>query len=144
MRVVLRGLPGVDCTDAKTGETWHNVRVGVQRGKEPDEIRPASGHKLSWTLPVTFTADDVRGPHVQGKKGDRFVYLTWGVADAAERFAMFRRTKLFFATIPPHLIADVGKLGGVLEATLPGTDARGGPMSGGVRPPVVEWALVGR
>jgi hypothetical protein len=144
VRIVVDGLPGLECSDSRSGETWSNVHVGVQRGQDVDEIKPATGKKLGWTLPVTFTADDVRGPHVQGKKGDRFVYLAWGVADDAATFGMFRRAKIFFATAPPHLVDVARNKGGVLEAQLPGTDARGGPNCGGIRPPGIEWVLVAR
>ena len=37
---------------------------------------------------------DLRGPAVHGKKGERFLNLTWGDVGAGDSFAMFRRAKL--------------------------------------------------
>ena len=42
---------------------------------------------------------DFRGPAVQGRKGDRFVYLTWGTC-AGGAFTMFRRAKLMLDDLP--------------------------------------------
>ena len=43
-----------------------------------------------------------RGPAVHGKRGERFLYLTWGDVGPAGEFAMFRRAKLMFADIAPR------------------------------------------
>ena len=40
---------------------------------------------------------DLRGPAVHGRKGERFLYLTWGDVGADDSFAMFRRAKLMIA-----------------------------------------------
>ncbi len=42
---------------------------------------------------------DFRGPAVQGRKGDRFIYLTWGTCPQ-ESFSMFRRAKLMLNDLP--------------------------------------------
>jgi len=61
---------------------------------------------------------DFRGPAVQGKKGERFVYLTWGTV-AGDSFSMFRRAKLMLADLP----ADADEV--TVDVDL--TDERGRP-----------------
>jgi len=88
------------------------------------------------------TADaavDLRGPAVQGRRGDRFFYLTWGDVGPSGSFAMFRRAKLMVADIDPALLAAVAADDGTLVAELGLTDGRGGPLCARVRPPAVTW-----
>jgi len=48
---------------------------------------------------------DFRGPAVYGRRGDRFLYLTWGDLTDDERFEMFRRAKLMLNHINPGLVS---------------------------------------
>ena len=82
---------------------------------------------------------DLRGPAVHGKKGERFVYLTWGDVGTGDSFAMFRRAKLMIADIDPEMLAGVARDDGVLVASLSLTDERGCPRCARVKPPVVRW-----
>ena len=79
----------------------------------------------------TVVADDgvvdLRGPAVFGKKGERFLYLTWGDVGAGGSFAGFRRAKLMIGDIEPELLAVAARVDGVLVASLSLTDERGGP-----------------
>ena len=43
--------------------------------------------------------DDFRGDAVHGRKGERFVYLTWGTLKDGS-FRMFRRAKLMLDVLP--------------------------------------------
>ena len=56
-----------------------------------------------WALDVAVVGTagdrDFRGPAVQGKRGERFVYLTWGDVAADGAFVMFRRAKLMLADV---------------------------------------------
>ena len=45
---------------------------------------------------------DYRGEAVQGRRGERFVYLTWGTVEG-QRFTMFRRAKLMLNDLPAAL-----------------------------------------
>ena len=82
---------------------------------------------------------DLRGPAVHGKKGERFLYLTWGDLGAGTSFAMFRRAKLMIGDIEPDLLAAAARDDGVLVASLSLTDERGSPRCARVKPPVVSW-----
>ena len=51
-----------------------------------------------WVAEIRTDDGDFRGPAVQGRKGERFVYLTWGTVDG-DSFSMFRRAKLMLAEL---------------------------------------------
>lgn len=95
-------------------------------------------------LEVVVTADglDFRGPWVQGRRGDRFLYLCWGhaPADAPHGFEMFRRAKLMLGVLDPAEMASAPD-GAVLEGRLPLVDGRGGPVCAAVRPPTIRWTF---
>ena len=83
---------------------------------------------------------DFRGPAVQGKRGERFIYLTWGNVDATNGFEMFRRAKLMLDRIDPELIESAAR-DGRLAATVDLTDDRGGPRCARVDPPALAWSV---
>ena len=85
---------------------------------------------------------DFHGPTVQGRRGDRFVYLTWGNVGADGGFDMFRRAKLMLDRIDPALLADA-RATGTLRAHVDLTGAGGGPRCARVDPPAVEWSVGG-
>ena len=75
------------------------TRSGWCRGDAPS---------AQWALDVAVVGTagdrDFRGPAVQGKRGERFVYLTWGDVAADGAFAMFRRAKLMLADVDARLL----------------------------------------
>ena len=92
MRIVIEGhdLPGARFVS--DGVPLHNVHVAVQIGKEPVGLVPGDADGARWEVDVrTVVTDDgvdLRGPAVHGRKGDRFLYLTWGDVGAGDTFAM--------------------------------------------------------
>ena len=138
LRIVLTGLPGRSWGDCDS------VHVGIQHGKDVVDVKPGDAEKATWEIDVEVKDDgDVRGPHVQGKRGDRFVYLSWGPSDDPARWGMFRRAKVMLAPAT-ELLKEAAASGGVVEASLEGTDAKGGPVCAAVRPPRVTWRVVPR
>ena len=144
MRIVIEGrdLPGAEFVS--DGVPLHNVHVAVQIGKEPVGLVRGDAASARWEVDVrTVVGDDgaidLRAPAVQGKKGDRFLYLTWGDVTSPGSFAMFRRAKLMIADIDPDLLAEAARTEGVLVATLPLTDELGCPRCARVKPPVIRW-----
>lgn len=119
------------------GKPCDNVHVGIQIGREPAELVRADADTAAWATEITVLhredGVDFRGPAVQGKRGDRFVYLTWGNVGADGSFAMFRRAKL--------MLNDLGELVGtdrvVAEVHL--TDDKGGPRCARLRPPSIDF-----
>jgi len=119
------------------------VLVGMQRGRDVVSPRPVDGSSMSFDaeLDVAVTPDgiDYRGPWVQGKRRDRFLYLCWG-QDDGEGFVMVRRAKLMLGVLDPTEMA-TAPVDAVLEARLSLVDARGGPVCAAVRPPSIRWTL---
>ena len=78
VRIVIEGrnLPG------RRFEEHGNVHVGLQERREPVGLVPGDAPSAKWALDVAVVGPagdrDFRGPAVQGKRGERFVYLTWG------------------------------------------------------------------
>jgi hypothetical protein len=120
--------------------------VGVQRRNRRDELLglvPGDAPSATWTLDCTAGASpngvDLKGPHIQGPPGGRFIYLSWGTVDDAQTFTLFRRAKLSFDAIPQAVIDNAQRLG-MLVGRLGLTDAKGNPLCAAVRPPVIEWS----
>ncbi|CAA9319370.1 MAG: hypothetical protein AVDCRST_MAG07-1143 [uncultured Frankineae bacterium] len=132
MHLVVQGhtLPGLRCG------AYDGVHVALQVGREPQGLVPGDAPSATWTTEVRALdvdgGTDLRGPAVHGRRGDRFLYLTWGEV-SSDGFAMFRRAKLM-----------LGELGGLVVAqTVVGrlalTDGCGLPICAQVRPPAITW-----
>jgi hypothetical protein len=113
------------------------VCVGVQRGREAEQFVPGDAGEAVFELSLTPVGPgEARGPFVQGKRGERFLYLVW--ASGPER-TMFRRLKLMLRDVPAHVWAAAQRPGHRLEARLGLTDGCGGPLCARVVPPLVTW-----
>lgn len=125
MRLVIRGhsLPGLACGG------YSNVHVGLQVRNEPVGLVPADADAAEWVADIRTGDGDFRGPAVHGKRGERFVYLTWGTVED-DRFTMFRRAKLMLADLPAgadEVLAEVAL-----------TDEHGMPRCARLRPPALS------
>ena len=145
MRVAITGvnLPGAVFTSAD-GSSVDNVHVGVQIGSSPAHLIRGDEAEASWSVDVDVVWNDgdvdFRGPAVQGKRGDRFIYLTWGNVGPDHEFKLFRRAKLMLNRVHRELLdtaADRGSLTAVVDLT--GDD--GGPRCARVDPPAVAWSV---
>ena len=148
IRIVGVELPGRTCADPRAGGLeYENVHVGVQRRKDVVDLVPGDAPDAEWNLTVdTVTKDgalDQRGPFVHGKRGDRFLYLSWGTVDDADHFEMFRRAKLMFDAVPDELLRTVQAPGHRLVGTVRMQHDDGMPRCAAVRPPVIEWTVDG-
>ena len=145
MRITIEGhdLPGRQFVSE--GVVLDNVHVGVQVGRHPAGLVRGDAASARWDVDVVASdadgALDLRGPAVQGRRGERFLYLTWGDVGAGGTFAMFRRAKLMVADIDPELLAGAAATDGTLIASIGLTDERGGPRCARVRPPDVSWRV---
>ncbi len=148
MQVVIRGhqLPGRTFTG---DQTWDNVHVALQVGRDPAGLVPGDAPAATWRAEVTVVERDglrdFRGPAVQGKKGERFLYIAWGhVENAVEnaggsavdsaRFTMFRRAKLMLDDVP-RLETNPATVTAYVDLT----DDSGGPRCGRLKPPALSW-----
>jgi hypothetical protein len=128
------------------GSSMDNVHVGIQLRRDPAQLVRADAPEARWEIDVDVVAPsggdggrDFRGPAVQGKRGERFVYLTWGDVGANGEFEMFRRAKLMLDRVDPQLI-DVATRTGVLAAVVDLTGGDGGPRCARVDPPAITWS----
>ena len=125
----------------------HGVAFGLQGRNGEVEAVPAVDTSVFETEVEVVGAIgddpvDFRGRHVNGRRGDRFLYLSWGAVSADEPFVMVARAKIGLATIPQELLSVAADDGAVtVECRLQATDAKGQPASGTVRPPALHWSL---
>lgn len=130
MHVVITGhrLPGRECG------RYRNVHVGLQVGSRPEGLVPGDAASASWSTEVRVVErDDERdfaGPAVHGRRGERFLYLTWGEFDGHD-FDMFRRAKLMLADVPD---------GAEVHAEVDLTDESGMPCCARLHDPVIRWS----
>ncbi len=146
MKLIVVGtdLPGRTICEPD-GTPLDNVHVGVQIRTEPVHLVRGDATDAQWELEIDTAIDsdgqiDFRGHAVHGKRGDRFVYLTWGNVDDAGAFQMFRRAKLMLNRIDPGLVRDATKRGH-LCARVRLTDDHGGPRCARVDPPAISWTV---
>ena len=141
LRIVGRRLPG---------SSWsgrHGIHVGVQRGTEVVGLVTGDAADAVFEIELDIVSGDgevdFRGPYVNGRRGERFVYLAWGEVDDDGTFTMFRRLKLHLTPLleqePGDKVATAQRIQAVLELT----DTRGRPLAASVRPPWVTWRLGG-
>ena len=136
-------MPGVSCAPDDAGERYENVHVGVQRGKVPVDLVPGDTAAPRWSFEIGVRPDvdgapDFGGPYVHGRRGERFLYLTWGAGDG-EHFHMFRRAKLVFADCDGSVLRDAVTRGG-LEIRVRMQDGCGLPRCARVRD--AHWTAV--
>ena len=135
VRIVGVNLPGRSWCDRD------NVHVGMQRKAEVVDVVPGDAGEAVWDVTVDVRDADFRGPHVQGRKGERFLYLSWGTVDRDGRFEMFRRAKLMLGAVDQDVIRAADRPGQRLVGTLGLIGGDGGPRCASVRPPVIDWTV---
>jgi hypothetical protein len=139
LRIVGRRPPGLRWS------RYAPVHVGVQRRREVVALVPGDAEEAVFDLPVDVVGDeadlDFRGPFVQGGRGDRFVYLSWGTVGPDGGFELFRRAKLHLSGVVEREAAEAVRAGGRVEGLLDLTDEHGGPVCAAVRPPRVQWRV---
>jgi hypothetical protein len=146
MRLVVIGtdLPGRTFC-GPDGTPLDDVHVGVQIRTEPEHLVRGDESDARWELDIDTVIDsdgqiDFRGPAVHGRRGDRFVYLTWGNVDVTGAFHMFRRAKLMLNRVDHGLMRNATTSGN-LRARVRLTDDHGGPRCARVDPPAIAWSV---
>lgn len=143
IRIVGSDLPGRDCPSGHNFPGYSNIHVGMQTKKRPPELlnlQPGDAGEVTWTIDCEVNGSDVRGPYIQGRPGDRFIYLNWGSVDGDDHMGMFRRAKLMLDGVPDDVLAEAAK-SGMLVGRLGLTDGKGQPLCASVRPPLIEWSV---
>lgn len=145
VRITIVGFNPPGCEFCRPdGSMMTNVHVGVQQGREPTGLVRADTEPTRWEVDVDLVDHDgdldFRGPAVQGKRGDRFVYLTWGELGASEDFEMFRRAKLMLNRIDGTIV-EAARAADHMVARVDLTDGDGGPRCARVDPPAISWSV---
>ena len=122
------------------------MHVGVQVRSEPEQLVPGDAASARWVLDVKLSPIgdgqvDFKGPAVHGKRGERFLYLTWGNLSGDGGFEMFRRAKLMLNRIEIALVESAASQQRPLVARVQLSDDRGAPRCARVDPAAVEWSL---
>lgn len=122
------------------------VLFGLQAGKEVDDARPASA-TTAFECAIDVVTDgagghDFRGDHVHGRKGDRFLYLSWGLPDPSQPFVMFARAKIKLTLVPRDVLSRA-MAGAAIVCELDATNPRGQPASGSIKEPHLRWSAAG-
>jgi hypothetical protein len=142
LRIIGRRLPGI---------TWsgrERIHIGVQCDREVIGLVPgdAADAHFNVDLDVVHGPDgkpDFRGPCVNGRRGERFIYLSWGELDSNGGFTPFRRLKLHLAPLVELFTAESVLAAKRIQAVMELTDPKGRPVTASVRPPWVTWRLGG-
>jgi hypothetical protein len=117
-----------------------NVRWALQLGKD-ELVEPTSANKahISFDFTVEVVEDSsaagfrLRGPAVQGRPGQRFVYLCIGTYAGQVDTPYSRRAKITLEGISRKLVeAARAKRSGRLEAQFAGKDSKGEPACASV------------
>lgn len=147
VHVVIEGrdLPGRTFC-APDGSPLNDVHVGLQVRTEPAGLVAGDAPSARWDIEVNVPVDDkggldFRGPAVHGKRGDRFLYVTWGNVTDEGHFEMFRRAKLMLNRIDPELVRRAVNDERALVGTIRLADACGAPRCARVDPPDLTWSL---
>lgn len=130
-----RNLPGRAYAGAS------NVHVALQVRREPVGLVAGDASSARWETDVRVVDGDFRGPAVHGRRGERFVYLTWGDVDADGGFSMFRRAKLVLDRVDPALVGEADSTGQPLTALVSLTDECGAPRCARVDAPALHWRV---
>lgn len=140
MSMVEVRIIGIDLPGSRHG-TVDSLHVGLEHGKERESIVRADAERVRFDFTVAFVDGDFRGPYVTGKRGDRFVRLTWETVDDKDEWTMVGRTKIHL-TGHEDLASEAVETGRRLEATVSLTGAKGGPAFATVRPETIQWRVV--
>lgn len=117
------------------------MHVALQVGRDPAGLVPGDAAGARWEVDVRRVDNDFRGPAVRGKRGERFLYLTWGDVSPTGDFAMFRRAKLMLDRVDTMLVDGADTDGHTLQAIVSLTDEHGCPRCGRVDPPAITWTV---
>jgi hypothetical protein len=136
VQIVIEGrdLPG------RAFASYAGVHVALQVRQDPEGPVAGDAPSARWETDVRLADGDFRGPAVHGRRGERFLYLTWGTP-SGDDWGMFRRAKLMLDRVDPVLVASAEAEDRALVATVSLTDEKGGPQCARVDPPAIVWSL---
>ena len=114
-------------------EAYRQIKLGIQKGNV-DVLKPTTRRRAEAIFSFDVRVEPASrrraltflGPHTQGPRSNRFIYLVWtGIAAGKRR--MFRRIKIPLTSITRRHIQQAKESGGGLEGRIGGLDRNGGP-----------------
>jgi hypothetical protein len=125
---------------------YENIHVGMGRGDAMVGLIPGDAPSARWQIDVTVRVRDLGGvgfggPLVKRKRGERFLYLSWGTVAPDGTFTLFRAAKLWLSDVPPSVVPEALRPGRRLVGSLGLTDCKGYPRCASVRPPDIIWSV---
>jgi Family of unknown function (DUF5990) len=147
--VEIRGInpPGRRCNPALGHGPYEDVYVGLGRHSDPIGLVPGDTDNPTWRIEVRVVkkggALDYRGPHVDGKRGERHIYINWLNREPDGELRLFRRGKVMLDGLAPRLVDQAESTGAALACTIDLTNDRGYPTTGAFRPQQLDWRVAG-
>jgi hypothetical protein len=148
MPAEIRGtdLPGRRCGPKRHGQMYENIHVGIGRGDTMVGLIPGDAPTARWPIELAVRVGDegdidFGGPLVSGRRGERFLYLSWGTVAPDGTFTLFRAAKLWLSEVPPSMVQEALRPGRRLIGSLGLTDCKGYPRCASVRPPDIVWSV---
>ncbi len=123
-------------------EAAHGVLFGLQSGRDVEDPVPAAKSTVLNTVVEivgTTSVVDFKGVHVHGKRGDRFLSVSWGLPDPSEPFVMFARAKIKLSNLTADLLDLATQPAHVLVCDFHATNGEGQPATGTIKAPDIEW-----
>ena len=149
MIVEIRGVngPGRRCQPSPEHGPYEDVHVGVGRFRDPIGLVPGDIRQAEWQVPVRVVwrdgRPDFRGPHVDGKREDRHIYLDWFSREPDGKLRLFRRGKVMLEGVDPSLVKQAEDTGAHLMCTANLTNEKGLPSTARLWAPDLRWSVAG-
>jgi len=114
--------PGRRCNPTPEHGCYEDVQVGVGRFSDPIGVVPGDTQGVEWRVPVRVVwwdgELDFRGPQVDGKRGDRHIYLNWFNREPDGQLRLFRRGKVMLEGLDPRLVKQAEGTGSAVTCTV--------------------------
>ena len=141
-----RKLPGIRCNPGPDGP-HENVHVGIGSKGIATELVRGDAPAASWrveirAVPMPDGSIDYRGPLVDGKRGDRFLYLNWVNVEPDGGARLFRRAKVMLSGLEPAVVRRAIESSRELHCTVELTDAKGNPSCARFAPEAISWRVL--
>jgi hypothetical protein len=123
------------------------LRLGIQKRQEVIEDIPSATPEVTFAVPISvkssiqqggtpeaenMAALDFAGPFVQGKVGERFIYLCWGTRQG-EHWQTALRAKFPLRYLSEKQVSDALETGQPFRVSIDMTDAKGKPVCATIR-----------
>ena len=147
MIVEIRGAnpPGRRCNPAPDHGPYEDVNVGLGRYTYPVGLVPGDTEDAVWRIEVRVAKRDggldYRGSQVDGKRGNRHIYINWLNRELGGELRLFRRGKIVLDGLDPDLVDRAESTGAALTCTVNLTNDRGHPTTVFFRPHELDWHL---